>query len=100
MCPCPLTLGRQPLRTRTGGRIVAEAARRGHDVHAVVRDPVAYEGPTGEQIVVVPADVTDRTAMASAVSGVDVVVSAVSSMQAPEAYFPAVAAVLVDAAPA
>jgi putative NADH-flavin reductase len=38
--------------------------------------------------------------VASAVAGVEVVVSAVSSMQAPETYFPAVAAVLVDAVPA
>jgi putative NADH-flavin reductase len=85
---------------KAGRRIVAEAARRGHDVTAVVRDPVAYAGPTGDRIVVTAGDVTDRTAVASAVAGVDVVVSAVSSMQAPETYFPAVAAVLVDAVPA
>jgi putative NADH-flavin reductase len=85
---------------KAGRRIVAEAARRGHDVTAVVRDPVAYERPTGGRIVVVPADVTDRTALASAVAGVEVVVSAVSSMEAPESYFSAVATVLVDAVPA
>jgi putative NADH-flavin reductase len=80
-------------------RIVAEAARRGHHVTAVVRDPLAYAGPTGDRIVVTAGDVTDRTTLGRTVSGVEVVVSAVSSMQAPEAYFPAVARVLVDAVP-
>ncbi|MDX6242797.1 MAG: uncharacterized protein QOE76_520 [Frankiales bacterium] len=80
-------------------RIVAEAARRGHHVTAVVRDPLAYAGPTGDRIVVTAGDVTDRTTLGRTVSGVEFVVSAVSSMQAPEAYFPAVARVLVDVVP-
>jgi putative NADH-flavin reductase len=84
---------------KAGRRIVAEAARRGHHVTAVVRDPVAYAGPTGDRIVVVPGDVTDRATVGAAVSGVEVVVSAVSSMEAPEAYFPAVASVLGDVVP-
>ncbi|MDX6213580.1 MAG: uncharacterized protein QOF82_2667 [Frankiales bacterium] len=85
---------------KAGRRIVAEAARRGHDVTAVVRDPVTYAGPTGDRIVVTAGDVTDRATLRPAVSGVEVVVSAVSSTHAPEAYFPAVATVLVDAVPA
>lgn len=82
---------------KAGRRIVAEAARRGHHVRAVVRDLGAYAGPTGSNIVVAAGDVTDRDALRAAVTGVDAVVSAVSSPTAPETYFPAVAQALVDA---
>ncbi|MDX6229543.1 MAG: uncharacterized protein QOI76_2933 [Frankiales bacterium] len=82
---------------KAGRRIVAEATRRGHHVTAVVRDPAGYAGPTGDRIVVITCDVTDRVALGAVLAGAEVVVSAVSSMEAPEVYFPAVASVLIDA---
>lgn len=68
-----------------GQRIVHEALDRGHSVTVVVRDPSAMpEQPP--RLHVVKGDVLDSTEVARTVSGVDVVVSAVSFRKpAPEA---------------
>lgn len=59
---------------RTGRHVVRQALERGHTVTAVVRDPAKLEPATG--LVVVAADVNDAAAIAAALSGAEVVVSA------------------------
>jgi len=58
---------------RIGGRVVAEAIGRGHEVTAVVRDPSRVDGRPDR---VVTADVFDPLAVAAAVADAAVVVSA------------------------
>lgn len=79
---------------RAGRRIVAEAAGRGLDPKAVVRDPTAYGGPTGDHIRVVAGDVTNLDDVRRLVVGASAVVSAVSSMSDPEGLFPLAAGIL------
>lgn len=59
-----------------GKRIVAEALHRGHAVTGVGRSP-APANPPVERFSVVSADVTDVASTAKAISGHDVVISAV-----------------------
>ncbi|MFG2057581.1 NAD(P)-dependent oxidoreductase [Micromonospora sp. NPDC048930] len=58
----------------TGRLLVARAATAGHQVVAVVRDP-ARLGVVAPGVTVLPADVTDRAAVAAAVRDCDAVVS-------------------------
>ena len=58
---------------RTGVPLVTELVRRGHDVTVVVRDPAKN---TISDTRIVTASVTDRGALAAALTGVDAVVSA------------------------
>jgi len=60
---------------RIGRRIVAEAVSRGHEVVAAVRDPAVSNVDFNGRVV--GADVFDPAAVAEAVAGCDVVVSAV-----------------------
>jgi uncharacterized protein len=59
-----------------GSRILSEALDRGHDVVAVVRDRAKLTR-TDPALRVVTGDVLDPAPAASAVSGSDVVISAV-----------------------
>jgi putative NADH-flavin reductase len=69
--------------------VVAEAARRGHEVTAVVRDPGKYEALAGEaRVRVVAGDVTDSGSVAAVAAGHDaaVQVSARLDMSSEEFY--------------
>ena len=55
-----------------GGRVLAAALRRGHDVVALVRGGTA-PGPPHPRVVVVPGDVRDAGAVRSAAEGCDAV---------------------------
>ncbi|MCQ4041629.1 NAD(P)-dependent oxidoreductase [Streptantibioticus rubrisoli] len=59
-----------------GGRILREALSRGHEVTAVVRDPVKLT-TEHTRLTVTKGDVLDPTTVAAAAKGKDVVVSAV-----------------------
>ncbi|MBS8227241.1 NAD(P)-dependent oxidoreductase [Vannielia litorea] len=59
-----------------GSRILAEAAARGHAVHAASRNPNKIALPEGAEAVAL--DVTDGAAVAQAAEGVDVIVTTVS----------------------
>ncbi|MFF3002815.1 NAD(P)-dependent oxidoreductase [Kitasatospora sp. NPDC057940] len=63
-----------------GSAIVAEAAARGHEVTAVVRDPDHYRG---EAAFVERADVLDPAQVARVAAGQDVLVSAVGGGDGP-----------------
>lgn len=58
-----------------GSRILAELARRGHEVTAIVRNPEKVEAGAG--ITAVKGDVYDEAALARLLSGHDAVISAV-----------------------
>ncbi|WP_440106662.1 NAD(P)-dependent oxidoreductase [Streptosporangium sp. H16] len=66
---------------RAGGRIVAEAHRRGHRVTAVVRDPADRSDLA--DVRVVAGDVTDGTSVAHAAAGHDAAVSAAADLSVP-----------------
>jgi len=57
---------------RAGSEIVAELARRGHDVLAIARTP----GAASERVTPLALDAADSTALADAIRGQDAVVSA------------------------
>ncbi|MFI2611350.1 NAD(P)-dependent oxidoreductase [Kitasatospora sp. NPDC018619] len=63
-----------------GGAVVEEAAARGHEVTAVVRDPDRYRGPAA---FVERADVLDPADVARVAGGQDVLVSAVGGGDGP-----------------
>lgn len=65
-----------------GGRIVAEALSRGHDVTAVVRDP-AKINTIHENLVIGKGDVLDSASVVAAAEGQDIVVSAVGGGDGP-----------------
>ncbi|MEQ4717169.1 NAD(P)H-binding protein [Nonomuraea sp. B19D2] len=75
---------------RAGRRVVAEAAGRGHEVTAVVRDPAKYpalvESP-GARVRVVAGDVTDLGGVAEAAAGHDAAVQAAARMDMPSEEF-------------
>ena len=82
---------------RAGRPTVAEAARRGHTVTAVVRDPAKYpdlaaDGVTG--VTVVAGDVTDAASVAALAKGHDVAVNTAAAMD--EGHFVAAARALVE----
>lgn len=60
-----------------GQRIVAEAARRGHDIVGVVRDPDRTP-EVGSGVRLVRGDATDASSVARDVRGADVIVCAIS----------------------
>ncbi|GAA3815376.1 NAD(P)-dependent oxidoreductase [Amycolatopsis tucumanensis] len=73
---------------RAGRQAVAEAARRGHEVTAVVRDPAKHRAPDGVELVT--GDVTDANSVASLVKDQDAVISAAAVYGAgtdPQAFF-------------
>ncbi|GAA2687236.1 NAD(P)-dependent oxidoreductase [Streptomyces aculeolatus] len=61
---------------RAGRRAVAEARRRGHEVVAVVRDPVKHAGVAGEGIRLVAGDAADADAVAAAAAGCTAAIAA------------------------
>jgi putative NADH-flavin reductase len=65
---------------RAGRQIVSEAARRGHAVTAVVRDPSKHEDLAYENITLVQGDVTRATDVATLSAGHDAAVSAAARM--------------------
>lgn len=68
---------------RAGRRVVEEAAARGHEVTAVVRDPHAHPLP-GD---VVAGDVTDPASVAAAAAGHDAAVTAAVRLDVPAVDF-------------
>ena len=72
---------------RAGSRVVAEAARRGHQVTAVVRDPAKYADLERSGVTVVAGDVTDEASVAAVSAGHDAAVSAVFAADADPAQF-------------
>ncbi|MEV0235027.1 NAD(P)H-binding protein [Nonomuraea sp. NPDC050786] len=72
---------------RAGRRVVAEAAGRGHEVTAVVRDPAKYPALAGAGVRVVAGDVTDLDGVAGAAAGHDAAVQAATRMDVPSAEF-------------
>ncbi|MEU1664830.1 NAD(P)H-binding protein [Streptomyces sparsogenes] len=62
---------------RAGRLLVAEAAARGHQVTAVVRDPATYPDLAAGDVTVVAGDVTDPAGVAAAVAGHDAVISSI-----------------------
>ncbi|MEU9793120.1 NAD(P)H-binding protein [Streptomyces sparsogenes] len=62
---------------RAGRLLVAEAAARGHQVTAVVRDPAKYPDLAAGDVTVVAGDVTDPVGVAAAVAGHDAVISSI-----------------------
>ncbi|NUP49508.1 MAG: NAD(P)H-binding protein [Catenulispora sp.] len=65
---------------RAGKPTVAEAARRGHRVTAVVRDPDKYTEPAAEGVTVVRGDVTDAASVAQLAAGHDAAINAAGGM--------------------
>ncbi|MDH6139721.1 putative NADH-flavin reductase [Kitasatospora sp. GP30] len=77
---------------RAGRWAVAEAARRGHEVTAVVRSPAKYPELTADGVTVVAGDVTDRASVTALTAGHDAVISAAGSYDVPaDEFFPAAA---------
>lgn len=68
---------------RAGTRAVAEAAGRGHEVTAVVRDPGKYADLGGDRVAVVAGDVTDADSVATVAAGHDAAISAVYRADVP-----------------
>ncbi|MGI5289572.1 NAD(P)-dependent oxidoreductase [Nonomuraea polychroma] len=82
---------------RAGRRVVAEAAGRGHEVTAVVRDPGKHGGLAREGVAVVAGDVTDAASVAAAAAGHDAAVQAAARMDVPsEEFYAAAARALVE----
>ncbi|SEH00769.1 hypothetical protein SAMN05444920_117200 [Nonomuraea solani] len=80
---------------RAGRRVVAEAAARGHEVTAVVRDPAKYAVLAGERVVA--GDVTDAGRVAEAAAGQDVAVQVAARLDVASAeFFGAASRALVD----
>jgi putative NADH-flavin reductase len=78
---------------RAGRRVAAEAAARGHQVTAVVRDPGRYPDLGGA----VAGDVTVADDVAALAAGHDAAVHAAARLDVPAAeFFPAAARALVD----
>ena len=67
-----------------GARLVPRLLDDGHAVRCLVRDPARLRGhPWRTRVEVVPGDVTDPAATASATHGVEAAVHLVHSMDAP-----------------
>jgi putative NADH-flavin reductase len=82
---------------RAGRPTVAEAARRGHTVTAVVRDPAKYQDLASAGVTVVAGDVTDAASVARLAPGHDVAVNTAAAMD--EQHFVAAARALIDGLP-
>lgn len=72
---------------RAGRRAVAEAAARGHQVTAVVRDPAKYGDLAGDRVRVVVGDVTRADSVAEVAAGHDAVISAAGRLDMPSDEF-------------
>ena len=59
----------------TGRHLVDGALERGHDVHAIVRDPKRYDHPTDPHLTVHQGDVHDPSSIAAAITPGTVVLS-------------------------
>lgn len=88
---------------RAGRAIVAEAARRGHRVTAVVRDPAKYPGLAAAGgnasgvVDVVAGDIGSASSVAGVVGGHDAVVHAAASLDRPaDLVFAEAALALID----
>jgi putative NADH-flavin reductase len=87
---------------RAGRAVLAEAAGRGWDVTAVVRDPARHadlagaDADAGARVVLAGGDVTDADAVARLAAGHDAAVHAAASLAVPAAeFFPAAASALL-----
>lgn len=79
---------------RAGRHAVAEAAARGHQVTAVVRDPAQHPDLAGT---VVAGDVTSPESVAVVAAGHDAVINAAARLDVPaDTFFPAAARALLD----
>jgi uncharacterized protein len=83
---------------RAGRVAVAEAARRGHRVTAVVRDPGKYRGLAAEGVAVVAGDVTDAARIAELASGHDAAINTAAAFD--EDHFTSAARALTAGLPA
>lgn len=84
---------------RAGRKTVAEAAGRGHQVTAVVRDPAAYPdlAAAAPGVAVAAGDVTDAASVAALAAGHDAAISTAARMDvAPDEFFTAAARALAD----
>ncbi|MEV0621548.1 NAD(P)H-binding protein [Nonomuraea sp. NPDC050404] len=82
---------------RAGAKVVAEAAGRGHEVTAVVRDPAKYPDLGGERVQVVSGDVTDGDSVARLAAGHDVALQVSARLDVPaEEFYAAASRALVD----
>ncbi|GAA2161265.1 MULTISPECIES: NAD(P)-dependent oxidoreductase [Glycomyces] len=85
-----------------GGQIVVEAVARGHQITAFTRDPARF-GPTADSVTWQVADALDPASIASAIDGLDVVVSAINAgRDVPETIanadvFPRAASAMIEA---
>ncbi|WP_191248398.1 NAD(P)-dependent oxidoreductase [Amycolatopsis deserti] len=86
---------------RAGQQAVAEAAGRGHEVTAVVRDPAKHQAVAGVELVA--GDVTDASSVAALVKDQDAVISTAAVYGEgtdPHGFFTSSARALVEAQPA
>ncbi|MFD0473073.1 NAD(P)-dependent oxidoreductase [Nonomuraea thailandensis] len=82
---------------RAGTRVVAEAAGRGHEVTAVVRDPGRHPELGGAGVKVVTGDVTDGGSVAAVAAGHDVALQVAARLDLPsEEFYAAATRALVD----
>ncbi|SPL87506.1 NAD-binding protein, putative [[Actinomadura] parvosata subsp. kistnae] len=82
---------------RAGANVVAEAAGRGHEVTAVVRDPARYPELGGPGVRVVAGDVTDGGSVRAAAAGHDVAVQVAARLDmSSEEFYTAATRALVD----
>lgn len=72
---------------RAGVKVVAEAAGRGHEVTAVVREPARHSGLGGERVRVVAGDVTDGGSVAKVAAGHDVALQVAARLDMSSAEF-------------
>lgn len=80
---------------RAGRRTAAEAARRGHQVTAVVRDPSAHPDLASSGAAVVAGDVTDAASVAAVAAEHDAVIHAAVDLTDGE-FFTAASTALAD----
>lgn len=84
---------------RAGRKTVVEAAARGHQVTAVVRDPAKYAdlAAAAAGVTVVAGDVTDALSVAESAAGHDAAISTAARMDVPaDEFFTAAARALAD----
>jgi putative NADH-flavin reductase len=82
---------------RAGRRAVAEAAARGHQVTAVVRDPARYPKLAADGVTVVAGDVTSAASVALVANGHDAAVNAAARLDVPsEEFYLAATRALLD----
>ncbi|SDU83612.1 NAD(P)-dependent oxidoreductase [Jiangella alkaliphila] len=81
---------------RAGRAVLAEAAGRGWDVTAVVRDPARHADLGGDGVDLAAGDVTEADAVATLSAGHDAAVHAAANLTVPAAeFFPAAASALL-----